>query len=297
MLFIDCDNGLGSNHGDVDDAFALLAMITNGCPILGISPANGNVTCSESFFNCESLLYELGRTDIPLLPLHEFSKESRAQHLRSILNSIDEPFRILALAPLSNFATIWSDPKIRGNCQEIVIVGGNTKSRGLFPPIWPFEFNLTKDRDASFALLENDLPLTFIPLNSARCLSVPFSKIESLPAPFGPWLSRRSERWWKRHRRLYWRENVPVWDLVAAIYAIEPKLFQVQETTYRIERKGLVRFGIGNRRTKVVANFDPNLVWDYFANILQNYRSVEKTKAAKRTSYEPVLSRPELFRN
>ena len=42
-------------------------------------------------------------------------------------------------------------------------------------------------------------------------------------------LRRHSRRWFRRARLLKGRGSVPLWDLTAAIYAIEPALFRVVE--------------------------------------------------------------------
>lgn len=50
------------------------------------------------------------------------------------------PDRIVALGPLTNVVDATA-------AAEVICVGGTLRSRGRWPPVWPHEFNFTKDRE------------------------------------------------------------------------------------------------------------------------------------------------------
>src|SRR5204863_73046 len=85
------------------------------------------------------------------------------------LAATPEPVRIVALGPLTNVAAaLEAKPELARRIVELVVVGANPASRGRWPPLWPFEFNLTKDRRATSAVLGSEVPLTFVPLDAAK---------------------------------------------------------------------------------------------------------------------------------
>jgi inosine-uridine nucleoside N-ribohydrolase len=43
-IFIDSDNALGSPCGDVDDAFAIAALLRSGVPVAALASASGNTS-------------------------------------------------------------------------------------------------------------------------------------------------------------------------------------------------------------------------------------------------------------
>jgi inosine-uridine nucleoside N-ribohydrolase len=48
MLLIDTDNAAGSPRGDVDDAFALAALLRSGLPVAAVSSVAGNTGEAEA---------------------------------------------------------------------------------------------------------------------------------------------------------------------------------------------------------------------------------------------------------
>lgn len=280
MLFIDCDNGLGSQSGDVDDGFALLSLLVNRTKIGAIIPVSGNVSMEESFRNSKDLLRDFGAEQITVFPLENFSSRDQAEAVRLLLEEEKESYRILALGPLTNLKEVGRSPIIRERLQELVIVGSDTKSMGSFPPFWPFEFNLVKDRSATFHLLRTNLPFTLFPLNVARSLAVPFKKITMLPEPIASYLVPRVERWWKRSHRLYWKKDVPIWDLAAASYCSHPELFQATTRYYRVQRNGHVKFGCGNLKAKTIESFNPEMVWERFVADIEDFLKDMKAESA-----------------
>lgn len=181
------------------------------------------------------------------------------------LLSAPGPWRFLALGPLTNLAAaIVAAPAVVPRVAEVISVGSNRRSRGRWPPWWPHEFNLTLDRRATRVVFESGVPLTVIPLDVARRLTVRPADLAPLRGRVGEHLRRHSARWFRRAVFLRGRREFPVWDLVAALFVVEPALFTVETATACLHPSGLLQHGAGTRPLTVVTGFDRDLVWARF---------------------------------
>ena len=270
-IFIDSDNALGSSSGDIDDAFAITALLTSKVPILGIGSIFGNTGETHAYENNQELAKLLGH-QAPVLhgarrPGDKASESSR--FIRDLARK-ESPFRILAIGPLTNLALALDglSEKETRMIEEVIIVGSNLSSKGHYPPFWPFEFNLTKDRWATQTVFSSALPLTFIPLDVARKLRVKPADLNVIPGPLGERFRTDSERWFARAKRRYFKKDVPIWDLVAAMYTLEPELFELWDCSARMKNYTRIVFSEGGsegqRPVRVIRNFDPQLVWKRF---------------------------------
>lgn len=250
MLFVDSDNAMGSPSGDVDDAYALAALILSGQSIAAISSCAGNTSEEKAFANNRELASQLGWNGTLL----------RASEARAAVK--DFPGRIVALGPVTNIAEAMK-------ASEVIIVGGNSISNGRWPPFWPYEFNLTKDCSATRALFDSQVPLTIFPLNVARLLTVTAEEIAALPAAVGDYLARNSERWFRHLRRARLTRHFPVYDLAAALYVIEDRGFLWSDTTAEMNRFTAFRFGRGTRKVKLCTGLDRDLLWERFCALLR----------------------------
>jgi len=261
MLLIDTDNAAGSPRGDVDDAFALAALLRSGLPVAAVSSVAGNTSEPEADRNNRVLGDLCGFRGPYLRGVQAGEVPGRIDRASGLWDR--GPIRFLALGPLTNLAAVLDRP-----ISEAVLVGGNLSSRGRFPPWWPHEFNLTKDREATRAAFASELPLTLVPLDVARRLRAGPREMRPLGGPLGDFLRRHSARWSRRSLLLRGSRRFPVFDLVAAVYAIEPSLFVVEEVRARLHANGWLEYGAGERRVKVIQGFDPRTIWGYFIETL-----------------------------
>ena len=51
QVYIDTDNAMSSSRGDVDDGFAVAAMLCSQLTVLGISSVSGNTDASSAYEN------------------------------------------------------------------------------------------------------------------------------------------------------------------------------------------------------------------------------------------------------
>ncbi len=250
QLFVDSDNALGASRGDVDDAYAIAALLRGPAPVVAISSVAGNVEEPEAHQNNRRLCALLGWSG-PLL---------RGAEARKALSDFEG--RVVALGPLTNVAAA-------ARATEIIMVGANSASRGRWPPLWPHELNLTFDRRATHRLFDSDAPLTILPLNVAADLWVTKGDLGDIAGPLGELLRAGTERWF---RYLFWMRRTrrfAIYDLAAALYAIDPAGFEFEETTAAMRPNTFIEFGRGRRAVKVCRALDRQLLWQRFLSIVQ----------------------------
>ncbi|HYO78933.1 MAG TPA: nucleoside hydrolase [Thermoanaerobaculia bacterium] len=259
-VFIDSDNALGSPMGDVDDAFAMAALLRSNVEVAAIASVAGNTSERRAYDNNRSLAERAGYRG-PLL---------RGADVPSYLAS-SPPLRIAALGPLTNIAAA-----IRAGAthhHEIIIVGANYSTRGRWPPLWPHEFNLTHDRPAAREVFATQIPLTIFPLDIARRLTATAPDLRALRGPLAAYLAKGSRRWLLRLRLLKGTGRFPIYDLAATLYANDPEGFTLEETVATMRAKTSIAWGTGTRRVKVCTGFDRDVLWGRFVALLERERS------------------------
>src|SRR5260370_5272722 len=243
MIFIDTDNAMGSPSGDVDDAFAIAALVRSGIAIAAIASVAGNTPEPRAFENNRRLGEVLGWRG----PLLRGGAEARAA-----LAMFDG--RVAALGPLTNVTAAT-------RAREIAIVGANTSSRGRWPPRWPHEFNLTKDVSATLELFRSDVPLTIFPLDVARELWVTRRDLDAIRGPLGEYLRAGAVRWFRRLWRVKFTRRLPNYDLAAALYLLDEDGFTMEHTTAAMRPNTFIEFGAGTRQVKECRTLDRQRLW------------------------------------
>jgi len=242
----------------VDDAFAIAALLRSGLPVAAVASISGNTSEAMADRN-NRVLGELCGYSGPYL---------RGVEAGEVAGRIDRadlpvPLQFVALGPLTNLAAVLT------RCSEAILIGSNLTSHGRFPPWWPHEFNLTKDRAATRAVFASDLPLTVIPLDIARRLRAGPRELRDLQGPLGDFLRRHSARWSRRSLLLRGSRRFPVFDLAAAAYVLDPSLATVEESRVRLHPNLWVEYGAGDRRVRVVRNLDARAIWERFTGLVQ----------------------------
>jgi inosine-uridine nucleoside N-ribohydrolase len=178
------------------------------------------------------------------------------------------PWRVVALGPLTNLAAaLRACPDAAGWIAEVIAVGSNSRSRGRWPPWWPFEFNLTVDRAAARVVFDSRIALALLPLDVARRLEVTPAHLAAIPGALGEHLRRHSGRWLRRAVLVRGRRAFPAWDLAAALFAVEPGLFAVDRAVARLHPNGWLEHGAGTRPVSIVREFDPRCAWRRFLEL------------------------------
>lgn len=261
-IFIDSDLALGSPSGDIDDGFAVTAILKSGVPIAGISSVFGNCDEESSNANLRTLADLCGyQGKIFSGAISSASLSSEASHY---LSTRSYRLRILAIGPLTNVArALAENPALANYVTELIVV--MTNYRFPLPAFRFFDFNHWNDPTALRTVMKSPIPITLVPCDVARRLRIAFSDLDFLPDPLGPYFRRHCRRWFRRAVILKGRRTIPVWDLSAAMYAVDPGLFQTRVTSLELSRLGAASFGsAGGRPVTVVEGYHSKNVWDQF---------------------------------
>lgn len=266
-LYIDSDNAIEARRGDVDDAFAIVAMLLAGLPVAAIGAVSGNTSARRAIESNRATARVCSFAG-PLLEGREPGDAASSEASRWLADR-REQLRIIALGPLTNVArALRLDRTLERRIEELVLVGGNRASRGRWPPLWPWEFNLWRDREAAREVFASQIPLTIVPLDVAKRLRASGADLEMLPGPIGSWLRVRAGRWLRRAKLIKLRDWFPVWDLAAAMLVVDRARFRVDRLPVAIDARCHVTFGAGPREADVVAGFDREELWSAFAALV-----------------------------
>lgn len=233
----------------MDDAYAIAALVRSGVPIEAIASVAGNTSEDLAFANTRKLAGLL-RYEGPLL---------RADEARARLAAFRG--RVVALGPLTNVACA-------AVAQEIILVGGCLETHGRWPPVWPHEFNLTYDRAAAVRVFSTGVPLTIFPLDVARTLWATRNDLAGIGGTLGESLRRESRRWFRHLRLVRLTSRFGIYDLAAALYAIDDAGFTMVETTATMRPNTFIEFGRGARRVRLCASLDRDLLWGRFLQLV-----------------------------
>jgi purine nucleosidase len=218
-VWIDSDIALGAPRGDVDDGFALAAIArahaAGRVELLGVSTVFGNTSAAHAARAARALLDAAGCPRVRVV--EGAARPGDTSAAARAIAALPDGTALLALGPLTNVAAAL--PAMSRSSITVSVVGGNLRSRGRYPPLWPFEFNLAKDAPAARALFAGALPRRVYPLDSARALTVGPRWLADLArrSSLGAFLARRSLRWLAYAPLRYRTLTFPVWDAVPAL--------------------------------------------------------------------------------
>jgi purine nucleosidase len=270
---VDTDVALGARTGDVDDGFALAAVLAAArrgtIELLGISTVSGNTEASQAA-ECARSLASVAASAVRIVC--GWDAPGGAADAAAALASLSAGSALVALGPLSNVAAaIAADPGLPGRV-ELSVVGGNLNSSGFLPPLWPHEFNLARDRFSSLVVLRAGWRrLLFYPLDVVRrlrCSRARLARIYSYGAA-GAHLALESERWLTRTRWRHGPAGFPVWDLPAALAAAGALQIRVEPRVFPRPQR---RFAGIPPCALAAVDFDPAAAWSAFEGLLSTFR-------------------------
>lgn len=251
-LYISTDNAFGSSAGDVDDGLALLYLISQNVPISKIFSVAGNTSESQSLKNTYELMRVLG-AKIPV-----FSGSSQQIYLLEIdAGRPDTKSRLLELGPLTNLGNFLKLATAeQSSCiGEVLILGTTLKTFGRWPPIWPFEYNLTKDRGAAKEVFTSNLDLLIFPLDVAKQFRFSIDELRLGDERSTNWLKKNVRRWFDRNRKIYFKSTAIIWDAIPAIYVTHPHLFKIEDRFIDSTSRAF-SYASAGRKVRAVVDFN-----------------------------------------
>lgn len=271
-IVVDSDNALGSGRfqSDVDDGYAL-ALLLKKYPDLCLQAVAGNANIKVVEKCNAQLLKFLGMDPVSDEKSSSFKSRFPSYHGADCL----------ALGPLTNVAEAI---KLGFVPRQIWVTLGHRAGRGLFPPYFPMEFNLTQDRPAFEKVLQSPVDLTIVPLDVARQLRLSAAVADQLKqSRTGQYLLSKSQRWRLRSLVLKGRLDFPVWDLVSAAAYMDSTCVTLESGTARLYQNSFLRcdvpadgFRVGptnevfSRPVKIVTGLNTKKIWNLFFEQIAN---------------------------
>ena len=233
-IWIDTDAACGeSETTDPDDCFAVLLLArAPGGEIAGVSTVQGNAD-SETTDRITRELVALLRREVPHIgPVHRGAA--------ALGEALDKgPLTLVALGPLTNVAAaLAARPDRRKNIARLIAVMGRRPGHLFHPsegagggmlfghgPVFR-DFNFEQDREAAAQVLAMQLSITLVPYVAARQVSLTRADLAALEAQGGAaaWVASRARGWLSFWQEAVGRDGFYPFDLLAAIYAVQPQL-------------------------------------------------------------------------
>lgn len=262
-IIIDTDPG-------IDDAAAIAVMLSEpSLDVKLIASVSGNVGIEHTTNNALKLLAFL-KKDVPVAkgaaaPLMRDNRFATNAHGKSGMGGFDFPepkkellleenavlseyrtlmdcedkVTILTLGPLTNIAMLISTfPEVKGKIEEIIMMGGSTErgNIGIYG-----EFNVTIDPEAAKIVFRSGLPITMVGLDIGRKARLTVGDLEELEksGETGTMISSLFRSYDGGHVE----EGVKMYDPSAAIYLMEPELFETREAFIDVETSSPLTMG------------------------------------------------------
>ncbi|KFF30509.1 ribonucleoside hydrolase RihC [Bifidobacterium bombi] len=262
-LIIDTDPG-------IDDAAAIAILFNNPeFDVRLIASVSGNVGIGHTTRNALKLLTFLGSripvargAQAPLLRDNQFATEAHGksgmgsfefpeadQSLllddnavlaeRKVLMESDEPVTLLTIGPLTNIALLLATfPEVKSHIAEIIMMGGSTErgNIGVYG-----EFNISVDPHAAKMVFRSGIPVTMVGLDIGRKARLTVEDLDRMGD--GGEVGRMVSDLFRSYDGGHIEDGVKMYDPSAAMFLLEPELFEVRDAFVDVEVSSPITMG------------------------------------------------------
>ena len=273
LIYVDSDVGLGTPGAEIDDAAALIMLLTsNRINLVGAGSVYGNVSCADAMVNLSRLRSFFRREDVSLgrgaeLPLVEnphWFTEWQSQYQTNLPFEVPSPIptsaqlmidlvrahpgkvTLLSIGPLTNLALAARlEPGFIAQVKEVIVMGGSSDADGESP-----EFNIRCDPEAAHIVFLAGWKLTMLGLTLTRQMVFKRQEFAELKGnhPATQLLKDLAPIWIDRMEEMGWEEGgCALHDAVAVAYILDSSMFQSKEAGVSVElldktTRGATRF-------------------------------------------------------
>lgn len=232
-VIFDCDNTMGIKGCDVNGGLALLYLLgRENIELCGITTSYGNSNIDTVYNNTANMLKEIGRTDIHILkgcPNRYTHESEAADYILETVNANPGKISILTTGSLTNlFSAYIKDQTIFEKIPQIVVSGGVTEELNINGKVLD-ELSLSNDPSATQWVLKEGKNLSIITGNNCLNAFIDHSNFVhrcSLSTnPLACYIMNKCEYWFDDMRSCYNVNGFYNWDVFAAAYLANPKLF------------------------------------------------------------------------
>ena len=253
-VWLDTDPSIGSPFREVDDAFALLlAFRCSNLRIAGISTTYGNAPLNRTTAVTTEFVGRFGRGadgNTPAvhpgarsrkdLGVETAATEALAKALRGNRNVV-----YVALGPLTNLATFeMLHPELARRIHQVIFLGGLTEPSSLRfgsrHPIQIHDANVFKDPEAVRRVLQANIPMMLIPIETASQITVDAADLEEIGrnSAAGHFLRKNSGVWLWFWTKFVGTNGGPIFDAAAVVAAANPALLVLETRSAAVEPTG-----------------------------------------------------------
>jgi purine nucleosidase len=273
-VMIDCDVG-------VDDALALiLAFHSPELEVKAVAGVNGNVPVKQVFQNIQKILSLIRPKNKPLIakgadrPLNGKPVYAHSVHgkdglggagidrkegeecwqlfmgpaeelITKMARQYPDEMTLIATGPLTNLAlALQRDPEGMRKLEGITIMGGAVRTGGNITPY--AEFNIFSDPVAAKIVLESELPMTMVPLDVTRQVSLTpqwmEERVKSIDNSFSKFLIDATG-YRSATRQFRNREIIYLHDPLAVGVVVDPGLVRKERLSIDVETQEGEYFG------------------------------------------------------
>lgn len=283
-ILIDCDPG----H---DDMIAIMvACVSEGLRLLGITTVAGNQTGEKTYYNARRILALIGREDIPLhrgadSPLVGELRVAADIHGESGLDGADLPeptappaseravdflrrtirdhtgkVTLVPTGPMTNIALLLkSEPALASKVERIVFMGGAVALSNITPAA---EFNVYTDPEAAHIVFTSGIPLTMIGLDVTHQAVLSLETINALARSNGRVSGRVGgllQFYAGAYRNRFGFAGAPIHDALAVAVAADPSLVSTRHVHGAVELQASLSRGRTVIDLHGVTGREPNL--------------------------------------
>jgi inosine-uridine nucleoside N-ribohydrolase len=219
-IWIDTDIAMGlpldAPSRDVDDGWAVATLLCAAAigkvRIAGISVCDGNTDAVTALECMQSLLRVMGIDNVPVI-----ARDDAATSIAALQSGT----MLLALGPLTNIVGALAIDPVLAQRASLITVGG-VHNR------WNFrrrlsDLNIRRDPHAAAIVHSAFIDCRQMPLDVIDRLTIDQARMDRIGASgaMGDYLANHSRRWLRGATWRHGKAAFPVWDLVAALAAIE----------------------------------------------------------------------------
>ncbi|WDR01924.1 nucleoside hydrolase [Devosia algicola] len=245
-VWIDTDAACGlSRRSDPDDCLTLMLLArAPNIEIAGVSSVFGNAALKDTDRTVRTLADKLRAegAKVPQIMRGAAAPGTPSTPAEAALQQAlaQGPLTILALGPLTNIAAaLQGRAALQTNVVRIVAVMGRRPGHIFHPsegvghgmlfghgPVFR-DLNFDLDRDAAVKIVAMGLPLSLIPYDVARGVSLTSANLDTIShaGPVGDWVASGARGWLD-----FWQTDIGLpgfhpYDLLAGAYLLDPAFF------------------------------------------------------------------------
>ena len=247
-VWIDTDPALGMLFRDADDGFALLqALHSPELDITGISVVRGNSQVSDGLGIARRIVSDCQQAHRGPVPEVYAGRTSAARPPAdpALRAALSRPLTYIALGPLTNLAAfLRENPSRAANIERVLFLGGELPGASFRAGGWnPYRFtdaNFFKDPAAAQEVLRAGIPITLVPIDVARRISLSAAQMQALrkASICSRRVATKAGGWFLSWRLFFGVREAPVFDALVLLTVTHPKWVRTRPMIYRVQKKG-----------------------------------------------------------